>query len=166
VETIQEFVDRTKGPLVPYVDSWYPWVYAHHYLRTEMPTLPAGLGTIGPRMSLDEAVELVQVWCGLTGESIEVSARSLADAYLQRWGVPPEQIGRPAPQVPTQAVAEPVMRNQAPVSPVAAPRNGNRPPRSRTVKTRPVAAGGVVAAPNMPALPSAPEPAPEAVVNQ
>jgi hypothetical protein len=177
VETIQEFVDRTKGPLVPYVDSWYPWVYAHHYLRTEMPTLPAGLGTIGPRMSLDEAVELVQVWCGLTGESIETSARALADAYLQRWGVPPEQIGRPAPQVPAQP-AEPVMRNQAPVSPVAAPRNGNRPPRSRSVKARgvpnpgapasgnpgngTVAAGGVAAAPNLPALPSAPEPAPEA----
>ncbi|MEN3308251.1 MAG: hypothetical protein V7603_4453 [Micromonosporaceae bacterium] len=144
METIQEFVDRTKGPLVPYVDSWYPWVYAHHYLRTEMPTLPAGLGTVGPRMSLDEAVELVQVWCGLTGESIEVSARTLADAYLLRWGVPADQIGRPVPQVPVSQVpaqpAEPVMRNQAPVSPVAAPRMTNRPPRSRSVKARGVAA--------------------------
>jgi hypothetical protein len=102
-----------------------------------------------------------------------VSARTLADAYLQRWGVPPEQIGRPAPQVPAQP-AEPVMRNQAPVSPVAAPRNGNRPPRSRSVKARgmgsngTVAAGGVAAAPvqpapTMPELPAAPEqPEPEA----
>jgi hypothetical protein len=142
VETIQEFVDRTKGPLVPYVDSWYPWVYAHHYLRTEMPGLPAGLGKFGPRMSLDEAVELVQVWCGLTGERIEASARRLADAYLQRWGVPREQIGRPVPQppVPAQATDEPVARNQAPVSPVATPRSGNRQNRTRTVKARGVAA--------------------------
>jgi hypothetical protein len=135
VETIQDFVDRTRGPLVPYVASWYPWVYAHHYLRTEMTTLPSGL-KVGPRLSLDEAVELVQVWCGLTGESIDASARSLADAYLQRWGVPDDQIGRPAPQVPVQP-AEPDVRNQAPVSPVAGPRpgNGNR-PRSRAVKGR------------------------------
>jgi hypothetical protein len=173
VETIQEFVDRTKGPLVPYVASWYPWVYAHHYLRTEMPGLPAGLGTVGPRMSLDEAVELVQVWCGLTGESIEVSARTLADAYLQRWGVPADEIGRPAPapapvaqmpvaqvpvaQVPVQVGEVVPVRNQAPVSPVAGPRMGNRPPRSRTVKAR-----GVAPTPNggLPALPAVPEPAP------
>jgi hypothetical protein len=160
VETIQDFVDRTKGPLVPYVDSWYPWVYAHHYLRTEMPALPPGLGVVGPRMSLDEAVELVQVWCGLTGESIEVSARTLAEAYLLRWGVPREQIGRPAPQVPAQAT-EPVARNQAPVSPVAAPRMNNRPPRSRTVKARGVTSNGGTEQPPVPEPAALPQPVPE-----
>lgn len=163
MESIQEFVDRTKGPLVPYVDSWYPWVYAHHYLRTEMDLLPAELGKVGPRLSLDEAVELVQVWSGLTGESIDASARALADAYLDRWGVTPDQIDRPVqrywtgtPQpVAANAPAETVVRgevvrgevvvaevvavpNQAPVSPAPAPapRNVNRANR-RAVKPRP-----------------------------
>ena len=117
METIQEFVDRTKGPLVPYVDSWYPWVYAHHYLRTEMHLLPPDLGVVGPRMLLDEVVELIQVWCGLTGESIEGSARALADAYLERWGVSREQIARARQQRLSVPVvpAEPGQRNQAPV---------------------------------------------------
>lgn len=139
METIQEFVDRTKGPLVPYVHSWYPWVYAHHYLRIEMPTLPSELGKIGPRMSLDEAVELVQVWSGLTGESIEVSARTLADAYLQRWGVPREQIGRPLARRAAPVPAQPVVPSEAPVSPVVVPRMGGRPARSRSVKSRALA---------------------------
>jgi hypothetical protein len=87
VETIQDFVNRTKGPLVPYVDAWYPWVYAHHYLRSEIEGLPDDVGVFGPRLTPDEAIELIQFWCGLTGESIEGSARALADAYLQRWGM-------------------------------------------------------------------------------
>lgn len=87
METIREFVARTQGPLVPYVESWYPWVYAHHYLRTELIGLPPELGNRDDRLSLNEAAELVQVWCARTGESPDVSARLLADAYLRRWGV-------------------------------------------------------------------------------
>jgi hypothetical protein len=151
VETIQEFVDRTKGPLVPYVHSWYPWVYAHHYLRTEMPSLPSQLGKIDPRMTLDEAVELVQVWSGLTGESIEVSARTLADAYLQRWGVPREQIGRPLARrvalVPGQPMSQPAAPSEAPVSPAVMARMGDRPSRNRSVKSRALADGNGAGAP-------------------
>jgi hypothetical protein len=87
VETIVEFVARTKGPVLPYVDSWYPWVYAHHYLRGEAAEVPARLGQAQQSLSPSGARDLVHLWCALTGERIEESARLLADAYLARWGI-------------------------------------------------------------------------------
>jgi hypothetical protein len=87
VETIVEFVARTKGPVVPYVDSWYPWVYAHHYLRGEAAEVPGRLANGRPALSPSDARELIHLWCALTGEGIGESARLLADAYLARWGI-------------------------------------------------------------------------------
>jgi hypothetical protein len=87
VETVAEFVRRTQGPVVPFVPGWYPWSYAHHYLRLESSALPAELGRTGVSLTMTEARELIHVWCALTGEGIEATARILADAYLRRWGL-------------------------------------------------------------------------------
>jgi hypothetical protein len=87
VETVKEFVERTRGPVVPYLPSQYPWAYAHHYLRAELATVPDDLGLTGPQLSLEDAREVVQLWCALTGERIEDAGRMLADAYLERWGI-------------------------------------------------------------------------------
>jgi hypothetical protein len=91
VETIGDFVSRTGGPVVPFVEAWYPWAYAHHYLRGEITQLPGELGTVGTSLSLEEARDLIELWCGHTGESIEDGARRLADAYLRRWGLHPSE---------------------------------------------------------------------------
>lgn len=89
METIADFVTRTGGPLVPFVSAWYPWAYAHHYLRGETSHLPAELGEVASNLSVDEARDLIEVWSGLTGEPMEDAARLLADAYLRRWGLQP-----------------------------------------------------------------------------
>jgi hypothetical protein len=99
VETVGQFVNRTRGPLVPYVEACYPWAYAHHYLRAESGTLPKQLGATPVHLTLREATELIHLWCAMSGESVETSARSLADAYLERWGVPRPQRA-PAAAVP------------------------------------------------------------------
>lgn len=82
-----EFVRRTQGPAVPFVPDWYPWVYAHHYLRLETGQLPAELSQGRTSLTATEAREVIQLWCALTGEGIEDAARALADAYLRRWGL-------------------------------------------------------------------------------
>jgi hypothetical protein len=87
VETVAEFVRRTRGPAVPFVPDWYPWVYAHHYLRLEAGELPPDLGRGRTSLTANEARDVVQLWCALTGEGIEPAARALADAYLLRWGL-------------------------------------------------------------------------------
>ena len=87
VETVVEFVRRTQGPAVPFVPDWYPWVYAHHYLRLETGQLPAELSRGRTSLTATEAREVIQLWCALTGEGIEDAARVLADAYLRRWGL-------------------------------------------------------------------------------
>jgi hypothetical protein len=109
VETVAEFVRRTQGPAVPFVPEWYPWVYAHHYLRLETGELPADLVRGRTSLSADEARDVVQLWCALTGEGIEPAARALADAYLLRWGLvrsdPPEARADPVAGVLHHATA-------------------------------------------------------------
>jgi hypothetical protein len=101
METVAEFVRRTKGPAVPFVPDWYPWVYAHHYLRLEDGNLPAEFHRGAGPISLRDAQDLVYLWCGLSGESVQPAARMLADAYLRRWGMiqegPVEEPVAPAP---------------------------------------------------------------------
>lgn len=92
METIGDFVRRTGGPVVPFVAAWYPWAYAHHYLRGEIAQLPGELGTLTPSLSLSDARDLIEVWCDQTGESVEDAARRLADAYLRRWGLHPSDL--------------------------------------------------------------------------
>jgi hypothetical protein len=87
VETVTQFVQRTQGPAVPFVPDWYPWVYAHHYLRLEAGQLPPELGHGGASLTAGEAREVIQLWCALSGEGIESAAELLADAYLRRWGL-------------------------------------------------------------------------------
>jgi hypothetical protein len=87
VETVAEFVGRTQGPAVPFVPDWYPWVYAHHYLRLEAGQLPAEVDPGGDSLTATDAREVIQLWCALSGEGIEAAARELADAYLRRWGL-------------------------------------------------------------------------------
>jgi hypothetical protein len=87
VETVAEFVRRTEGPAVPFVPDWYPWVYAHHYLRLEADELPLDLGRGRTSLTATEARDVIQLWCALTGEGIEEAACALADAYLRRWGL-------------------------------------------------------------------------------
>ncbi len=89
MEKIEDFVKRTAGPAVPFVSGWYPWVYAHHYLRCEVAHLPAELGAVPASLSLDDARHVVVLWSGLTGERVDDTARVLADAYLLRWGIEP-----------------------------------------------------------------------------
>jgi hypothetical protein len=111
VESLEQFVSRTQGPLIPYVDSWYPWVYAHHYLRAEAEQLPAELGVPRSVRSLSAARELVHLWCALTGESIDQGARTLADAYLERWGIHHTEQAAGPPE-PDRSEAGPVLRRQ------------------------------------------------------
>jgi hypothetical protein len=87
MQTVAEFVRRTSGPAVPFVPDWYPWVYAHHYLRLETAQLPPELARERTSLTATEAREVIQLWCALTGEGIEQAARALADAYLLRWGL-------------------------------------------------------------------------------
>ena len=87
METVTQFVQRTQGPAVPFVPDWYPWVYAHHYLRLEAGQLPPELGHGGTTLTAGEAREVIQLWCALSGEGIEPAAEQLADAYLRRWGL-------------------------------------------------------------------------------
>jgi hypothetical protein len=102
VETVVEFVGRTQGPAVPFVPDWYPWVYAHHYLRLETAQLPADLSRGRTSLTATEAREVIQLWCALTGEGIEDAARVLADAYLRRWGLARSD-GQPAAPAGTPA---------------------------------------------------------------
>jgi hypothetical protein len=95
VETIGDFVRRTGGPVVPFVAAWYPWAYAHHYLRGELAQLPDELGPVSSSLSLSDARDLIEVWCARSGESIEDGARRLADAYLRRWGLEPSDLPVP-----------------------------------------------------------------------
>lgn len=112
MESIGEFVRRTGGPVVPFVPDWYPWVYAHHYLRSEVGQLPGELVPVSPSLSLDEARHLIEVWSGLTGEHIEESARLLADEYLRRWGLrrADPQVGDVAATVAAGPAREPRRR--------------------------------------------------------
>jgi hypothetical protein len=87
METVAEFVRRTEGPAVPFVPDWYPWVYAHHYLRLEAAELPSVVGRERSSLSAGEARDAIQLWCALTGEGIEEAACARADAYLRRWGL-------------------------------------------------------------------------------
>ncbi len=93
METIACFVGRTRGPVVPFVDDWYPWAYAHHYLRTEIENMPLELGRVMSSVRVDDAVALIQAWCAATGEDVDEAVHMLADAYLERWGLaPPEDV--------------------------------------------------------------------------
>jgi hypothetical protein len=95
MEKIESFVARTRGPMIPFVAEWYPWAYAHHYLRIEMERVPMDLDRPARSLSLDNAMGLVHRWCAVTGEEAEQAARRLADAYLERWGLqPPEAAER------------------------------------------------------------------------
>ena len=121
METVTQFVQRTQGPAVPFVPDWYPWVYAHHYLRLEAGQLPPELGHGGTSLTAGEAREVIQLWCALSGEGIEPAAEQLADAYLRRWG-----LGR---SDPTEAAAAP-----SAASPPAAP--DKRAPRKVSARRR------------------------------
>jgi hypothetical protein len=92
MEKIESFVARTRGPMIPFVAEWYPWAYAHHYLRIEMERVPTELDRPARSLSLDSAMGLVHRWCAVTGEEAEEAARQLADAYLERWGVVPPDL--------------------------------------------------------------------------
>jgi hypothetical protein len=93
MEKIESFVARTRGPMIPFVAEWYPWAYAHHYLRVEMERVPTELDRPARSLSLDNAMGLVHRWCAVTGEKAEEAARHLADAYLERWGLTPPDWG-------------------------------------------------------------------------
>lgn len=95
MEKIESFVARTRGPMIPFVAEWYPWAYAHHYLRVEMERVPTELDRPARSLSLDNAMGLVHRWCAVTGEKAEEAARHLADAYLERWGLTPPDWGGP-----------------------------------------------------------------------
>ena len=97
METIDDFVRRTSRPLIPYLEGSYPWAYAHHYLRMERESLPLQVRFGEEPMSLNEAVQVVGWWCGMTGEDIDDAVRVLADAYLQRWGIQRAIAAVPAP---------------------------------------------------------------------
>ena len=105
VETVVEFVRRTQGPAVPFVPDWYPWVYAHHYLRLETGQLSAELSRGRTSLTATEAREVIQLWCALTGEGIEDAARVLADAYLRRWGLARSDDRTGAPAGPSAPAA-------------------------------------------------------------
>jgi hypothetical protein len=89
METIACFVARTRGPVVPFVDEWYPWAYAHHYLRTEIENMPLELGRVLSSVRVDDAVAIIHGWCAATGEDVDEAVHLLADAYLERWGLAP-----------------------------------------------------------------------------
>jgi hypothetical protein len=89
METIACFVARTRGPVVPFVDDWYPWAYAHHYLRTEIENMPLELGRVLSSVRVDDAVAIIHGWCAATGEDVDEAVHLLADAYLERWGLAP-----------------------------------------------------------------------------
>jgi hypothetical protein len=93
METIACFVARTRGPVVPFVEDWYPWAYAHHYLRTEIENMPLELGRVLSSVRVDDAVAIIHGWCAATGEDVDEAVHLLADAYLERWGMdPPEDL--------------------------------------------------------------------------
>ena len=123
METVTQFVQRTQGPAVPFVPDWYPWVYAHHYLRLEAGQLPPELGHGGTSLTAGEAREVIQLWCALSGEGIEPAAEQLADAYLRRWG-----LGRSDPTEARPAASPPA------ASPPAAP--DKRAPRKVSARRR------------------------------
>jgi hypothetical protein len=93
METIACFVARTRGPVVPFVDDWYPWAYAHHYLRTEIENMPLELGRVLSSVRVDDAVAIIHGWCAATGEDVDEAVHLLADAYLERWGLAPPENG-------------------------------------------------------------------------
>ena len=137
METIGDFVSRTGGPVVPFVAAWYPWAYAHHYLRGEITQLPGELGTVGTSLSLEEARDLIELWCGHTGESIEDGARRLADAYLRRWGLHPSE--SPTPNAAqeagaTQAEPTPARQRRATTSGATSGAAGGAGRRSRATR--------------------------------
>jgi hypothetical protein len=103
VETVVDFVRRTQGPAVPFVPDWYPWVYAHHYLRLEVDQLPPDLSRGRTSLTATEARDTIQLWCALSGEGIESAARVLADAYLRRWGLVRSDDSGPAARRSTPA---------------------------------------------------------------
>jgi hypothetical protein len=138
VETVTQFVQRTQGPAVPFVPDWYPWVYAHHYLRLEAGQLPSELGSGRTSLTAGEAREVIQLWCALSGEGIESAARQLADAYLRRWGLARSDATEAArvpgaPPAPTAAPAAPATRTPATRTPrrVSARRRTGRIRRAR-----------------------------------
>jgi hypothetical protein len=73
------------------VDDWYPWAYAHHYLRTEIENMPLELGRVLSSVRVDDAVALIHGWCAATGEDVDEAVHLLADAYLERWGLAPPE---------------------------------------------------------------------------
>ncbi|MEJ3743918.1 hypothetical protein WEI85_11570 [Actinomycetes bacterium KLBMP 9797] len=89
METVEDFVARTRGPAIPYVPSFYPWVYAHHFMRLETARLPAELDASPVPTGIAGAMSLIRRWCDATGEDPDQVARLLADAYLERWGLTP-----------------------------------------------------------------------------
>ena len=115
METVTQFVQRTQGPAVPFVPDWYPWVYAHHYLRLEAGQLPPELGHGGTSLTAGEAREVIQLWCALSGEGIESAAQQLADAYLRRWGLARSDATE-AVRVPGAPPAAPAIRTPRRVS--------------------------------------------------
>lgn len=129
METVTQFVQRTQGPAVPFVPDWYPWVYAHHYLRLEAGQLPPELGHGGTSLTAGEAREVIQLWCALSGEGIEPAAEQLADAYLRRWG-----LGRSDPTEARQAAASPPASSAPAASPPAAA--DKRAPRKVSARRR------------------------------
>jgi hypothetical protein len=131
VETVAEFVRRTQGPAVPFVPDWYPWVYAHHYLRLEAGQLPAEVDPGGNSLTATEAREVIQLWCALSGEGIEAAARELADAYLRRWGL--SRAPEPGTPEPDEAEHEATLRRARRVRQVR--RRGIRRTRTGTVSS-------------------------------
>ena len=129
METVTQFVQRTQGPAVPFVPDWYPWVYAHHYLRLEAGQLPPELGHGRTSLTAGEAREIIQLWCALSGEGIESAAELLADAYLRRWG-----LGRTDPTEARQAAASPPAASPPAASATRAPRKVSA--RRRTGRIR------------------------------
>lgn len=129
VETVTQFVQRTQGPAVPFVPDWYPWVYAHHYLRLEAGQLPPELGHGRTSLTAGEAREIIQLWCALSGEGIESAAELLADAYLRRWG-----LGRTDATEARQAAASPPAASPPAASATRAPRKVSA--RRRTGRIR------------------------------
>jgi hypothetical protein len=117
--------------LVPFVAAWYPRAYAHHHLPTETVRLPSELGPVPASLLLSEAREVIEAWCGLTGELGEDGVRRLADAYLRRWGVQPSD--RPIPDAHEDT-------EQAVPNRERKPRNAKPAPVQRSRATRAAAA--------------------------
>jgi hypothetical protein len=132
METVADFVQRTDGPAMPFVPEWYPWIYAHHYLRLEAASLPAEFRRGATSISLGDARELIYLWCGLSGEGVQPAVRALADAYLRRWGMV-----RPGQEVDREVGPEMGPRSPSPTAaPGAVPVDGVLPVAARRPRRR------------------------------